>query len=356
MLPDSAIGKRAKCKKCGAVFTVEAPEEEGPIPIADEPFPLAGDLDSAIARGEAPPTSPPTGFDGAAVPPAPAVDMSKIGEAYKPPGRSYWQNLFWTFLFPASPGNLVTFIALWFALTFLPLFGALLPCAGFILAFILQIIVLGMYCAVRFSIIESAAGGDEDLPGLTFNDGIWEDILLPMFRWIGSWLVVQLPALLYYFYGYWTTGGTLDLWDVIGALVDGLTGMIGAGDSDPALVVLAYAGLFLWPMVVLCVALGGFDSLKRLDLIFVTIGKTFPIYLLTVGLVFGTELLGGYIHAQVAGKIAPTPSGGFAGIITTGLAILAVGNFIMIYFEIVAMRAIGLYYHHFKHRFAWDWG
>jgi hypothetical protein len=342
LLPDSAIGKRARCKKCGAVFTIEVQEEEGPIPIADEPFPLVDDLDSAIARGEA----PTTGSSGAMVPPAPAVDMSKIGESYKPAGRSYWQNLFWTFLFPTSPGNLVTFIALWFSLTVLPV----LPFVGFIL----HILVLGMYCAVRFNIIETAAAGEEDLPGLTFNEGFWDDVFLPLFRWIGSWLVVQLPAVLYLIYA--TTSGSLDMWDVIGALALGLTGMIDVGGSASVLVALVYCGLFLWPMVALCVALGGFDSLKRMDLIFVTIGRSLPIYLLTVGLVFGTVFLAEYIHEQIAMGIAPNPPAGFAGMLTTGLAIKAVGNLVAVYFEIVSMRVIGLYYHHFKHRFAWDWG
>ena len=27
-----------------------------------------------------------------------------------------------------------------------------------------------------------------------------------------------------------------------------------------------------------------------------------------------------------------------------------------LYLDVVAMRSIGLYYHHFKGRFAWDWG
>ena len=40
-------------------------------------------------------------------------------------------------------------------------------------------------------------------------------------------------------------------------------------------------------------------------------------------------------------------SGGIASLLVVGISL---------YFEIVAMRVIGLYYHHFKHRFAWDWG
>ena len=33
-----------------------------------------------------------------------------------------------------------------------------------------------------------------------------------------------------------------------------------------------------------------------------------------------------------------------------------IGTGIAVYFEIVAMQVIGLYYHHFKDRFAWSWG
>ena len=39
---------------------------------------------------------------------------------------------------------------------------------------------------------------------------------------------------------------------------------------------------------------------------------------------------------------------------TSVLGILGVG--VMLYLEIIAMRAIGLYYFHFKRSFGWDWG
>ena len=41
----------------------------------------------------------------------------------------------------------------------------------------------------------------------------------------------------------------------------------------------------------------------------------------------------------------------------SGLLLLPVALVLVeVYVQIVAMRAIGLYYHHFKQRFAWSWG
>ena len=34
--PESSIGKRAKCKKCGTVFVLEPDDDEGTIPLADD--------------------------------------------------------------------------------------------------------------------------------------------------------------------------------------------------------------------------------------------------------------------------------------------------------------------------------
>ena len=41
-VPDESLGKQAKCKQCGAVFTLTQ-EDDGPIPLAD-------DLDDAVRQ------------------------------------------------------------------------------------------------------------------------------------------------------------------------------------------------------------------------------------------------------------------------------------------------------------------
>jgi len=46
---DDAVGKRAKCKKCGTVFTIKADEEDGVIPFAAEPD-MMGEIAAAAKR------------------------------------------------------------------------------------------------------------------------------------------------------------------------------------------------------------------------------------------------------------------------------------------------------------------
>ena len=53
----------------------------------------------------------------------------------------------------------------------------------------------------------------------------------------------------------------------------------------------------------------------------------------------------------VLSKAPPSLGGLLTG--TFMLTVLLTG--IGVYFDIVLMRLIGLYYHHFKHRFAWSW-
>ncbi len=106
-------------------------------------------------------------------------------------------------------------------------------------------------------------------------------------------------------------------------------------------------GMFFWPIVLLCVALGGFSTLRRMDLIVQTVFRTLPAYLITVAMVFGTEAL----------KQALARTGTGIGAIAGGVLLLSfLSTGIAIYFEIIAVQLIGLYYHHFKDRFAWSWG
>ena len=132
--PESAVGKHGKCKKCGAVFTLE-PDEEGPIPLADEPgiadeFAAAAErAKAAAAAGPAPPTTPP-GF----VPPPVVIERAEQPES----GNlgSYFSALLSTFMFVTRPHNLVVFIIVWpilclqkILLPAAPLIGMLLPLA-----------------------------------------------------------------------------------------------------------------------------------------------------------------------------------------------------------------------------------
>lgn len=341
---DSAVGRKARCKKCGRVFTITPDEADGTIPLAaDEPFGV--DLAAAVEQSQAlkgeasygvspDPASPPTSLET-----APSLTMPLGVEPT--PSRGYSGSLLWTFLFPTSLHNLMTFCVMWGLLCVSAL---LLGGPGFmgmvgLLLLLGRFVIFGWYCAFRFETIAQAAAGEDDLPTLTFSEGWYDDIAAPLFKWFGSWAVVFIPAIVSLILIGMTTQLTPS--DLVNQLVGGVGGILqGAGPELFIFVVLACLALLLWPMVVLCVGLGGFETLWRLDLIVVTIVRTLPVYLLTVAIVFGSTMLSGMIAASTG--------------VSTITTVLVIG--VSLYCELVSMRAIGLYYHHFKHRFAWDWG
>jgi len=171
---------------------------------------------------------------------------------------------------------------------------------------------------------------------LSFEGGVWDGIIIPFLRWVGTWVIVFVPVFVLM---------TVMAVAPISAIMGGVTGIITASGLAKTLLLLVVAGLCLWPMVVLCVSLGGFEALVRVDLIASTVVKTLPMYLLTVGIVLGTQFVD-YLWQTDAGAVGMN--------ITSVRGILGVG--VMLYLEIIAMRAIGLYYFHFKRSFGWDWG
>ena len=342
--PDSAIGKKAKCKKCSAVFRLEE-EEAGPIALAGEVkdtegahapplgmfVPTAHEFESAPALSlppsapqvEGAPTSPPL-----VAPPTPA--------------RGYGHSILWAVLFPTAPRSLMIFAAVWVIVAFV---GAI-PLIGWVVMF--------WYAAFQFAVIESGAAGEEDLPGATFGSDIIAGLVVPFFKWIGSWALVMLPTVIYVFVQARPGSGTTNA--VFAALLSGTGGLVKAFGADPTLFVLFGAGLFIWPMVILCIALGDFGALLRVDLVIVTLIKSFPAYAATIVIVVGATAAAVFLDDAISAGFAPAPGAGLGGTIGSAVVmyVLAVGA--QIYCDIVMLRAIGLYYHHFKHRFAWSWG
>ena len=192
---ESAIGKRARCEKCGTIITLQPEENALPVPLADEPDRL-GDLATSAEQGDAAPTVPeePPPVSMAYLPSADSVGrLGKvvIEEAERP--TSYARSLVSTFLFPTSGGNLVTFMIVAGMLFISNTLLRAMPGLGTIG----QLIILGWYSAFRFSVIVDAAAGDKDLPGMIIEGG-FEGILLPFLKWLGSWGVVLLPAFVYF--------------------------------------------------------------------------------------------------------------------------------------------------------------
>ena len=331
--PESAIGKRSKCKQCGAVFTL-VDDEAGVIPVAED----IGASPDAVPGESVRPLSPTQGEIFA--PTGSPASISSVGrgaeqvtgDALKP---TFSTDVLWTFLFPSSPGNLITFLAIWVVMLIMPI----VPLGLRAFSLLVWILINGWYTAFLFAVLQSAAAGEEELPSPTFSRDLVDDLVYPLFQWIGSWVVVYIPACAYLLLA--CLGGNVDPFDALQMVVGGIERVFQQGGGQPpAFSILVCIGAFFWPMIILCIALGGFETVYRLDLIVSTIIRTFPVYVATLLLMFGAALLERTLTASTAGL-------SMRFVISIGLTV---------YFDIVLMRLIGLYYHHFKDRFAWSWG
>ena len=345
--PDTSLGKHAKCKKCGETFVLRDEEEQGVLALTPE------DPSIAPVRAESGVPGPQQGQVFLPHEPTLAIGPGSLSSKPSPrmedAPRSYWSNVLWSFLFPAEPASLITFMIIWFVMSLAPLLSRL-----FGMGFLLSLLINGWFAAFRFDVIQSAAAGERDLPQLSSSGDMFWDSLASAFRWIGSWAVVMLPATAYLFLLYYQ--GQATLMDVIVTLSSGVANMLQFASGDLIIfTALVCMGLFFWPIVVLCVALGGFETLFRVDLIVLTVFKTFPTYLLTLALMFGAialqQVLLGAAETGVLGG-----STGFGGVaVGNSLLFLVLKAGLESYLSIVLMRLIGLYYYHGKDRFAWSW-
>jgi hypothetical protein len=267
--------------------------------------------------------------------------------------RRYSSDVLWSFLFPTALGNMLMFLGLWAVFCFAQAAASPMRFIYFICWFIL----FGWYAAYRFDILESAAAGDEDLPSPMATRDLAADLVAPLLGWIGSWLVVMIPAGLYI--AYLVDKGTLGVPDIGNILMGGLRGVLGGSTwGHPVLTTFIVLGLVAWPMVVLCIAVGGFPTLYRLDLILKTVVQTMPGYVTTillVALTLGLETVahvGGLPWAAPRWRPPGAPVPVAAGF-SMKWFVLSVG--LHVYMDIVRMRLIGLYYYHNKRNFAWSW-
>lgn len=348
----SAVGKRAKCKKCGAVFTLEVPEEKGVIPFASEPD-LGEEVAEAARRVQAMPKQGevfrPPGSPAAAVLTTPGGQLiapraapASVGVT----GRSFASDVLWTFLFPSKPGNLIAWIGICIVMGLAPMAGCV-P----ILGLLAQLLIAGWFAAFRFEVVASAAGGDDDLPDVQVSPDALADLTAAFFKWLGTWLIVLAPAYVYAIV-HWNLGNISGV-ELFALIFGGVAGMIQTGTVYlQTFTILAVAGMFFWPMVVLCVALDSFGCLIRLDLIALTIARTFPAYLPTIALMMGAAFGQRALMEAVGGQIT---FGGLGALAASVVGLYVVSVLLEVYLEIVLMRLIGLYYFHFKSKFAWSW-
>lgn len=321
---DEAAGKRMRCKECGETITIPEPESDHDDDDFSKLLEDAVELESkskSIPRVVRKPMVKAEKYQG-----------DEDGPVTRKKTNNYVQDLKETFLFLLDPANLFTFVFIWILLCLRDL---VLPYGGRF-GFFGYIIILGWYSNYRFSVIYEATSGRKELPELSPEEGYF----IPMLKWAGTWLLVHLPAYLYlgfaiyFFVEDMAEGGIPNL--IPQELADFLP-LFHLG----MFVFLYCAGLFFWPILALCVAVGGFETVFRIDLMIVTIFRSMSAYFFTAGAIFITAVV------QIFTTITALQLGVVGIMFMMG---------IILYLEIVALRMIGLYYHHFKKRFAWHWG
>jgi len=330
-LPEGTEGRKAKCRRCGRVFRV--PGE--PLPVA----PADGETRGTREAGKAPAGVPglESREDSACpVPPPPGASAyglgwpAGMGSGDESPvtRRSFGRDLLWSLVLFLEPANLMMLLVIW-------VLHALLPVLSFAGCFgaIGQVIVYGWLSSYWFKVIHEAAGGEDDLPTLELAEGVIDDVVYPLLKYLAATLLAWAPGLAV------------------------LIGVSAVRNVDPEVLLMAPTGpvllafavsLFVWPMVLLVVGIGGVGAAMRVDLLSITIARTLLPYLAICGLV------GGAFAVQVYGDelLAWTSGGGRPNFwLACGL-----GGLLQAYTGIVSMRVVGLYYHHFKKRFAWSWG
>ena len=328
-LPDEAVGKKARCQKCRTIFEVEAdpapPEDDGTFALADDlEDSAAGEAraDRRDALAAAPNTE--------AFIPARAEHLAAIPTV----GRTFFESILWTLQFPTDAHNLVVFLGTW---VLLAMGFAAAAFAGWVLKYVALFLVYGYYCAFCFSVLTDTASGDERLPSVELND--WKNEFAgALAKWVGTWAIAFLPAVVWVLVlaSEHRAGFLADLrpWPRLDVLL--------TYSAQPVVAGLTWFAVFTWPMVALCVAIGGFSTVLRPDLLAVTIIRTLPMYALVVALVLGSVFAPSIVTKLISGA--------------SPLAAWVAAQGIELYFWIIAMKAIGLYYHHGKRRFAWDWG
>ncbi|MGQ9651084.1 MAG: hypothetical protein ACUVXJ_13320 [Phycisphaerae bacterium] len=371
-MPVSAAGRKARCQACGAIFTVPGPDDDPddrPIPLeggTPEPSgspgqePSVGGWLADFAREEkrAGSNKPVViesinsrrltkklGHEQAAREQArtsiPRIsgrlphEEARFHDAERSgiitPEVPFWEDLLKSFLFPLDASNLVTYLILGIA----PFVCWWIPMAGPFLVLVLQLYI----AAFCMEVIRETAAGEDRLPEtLWMSSAI--DLLSPLFQFLGATALAMLPAAIYVLVTI-KPGSSLEmiLWHFIRA------------PQMPAVQILAAAGLLFWPIIVLAVAIGGSFSGLWPHIVVRTVLCAPAPYLAMCGTlliaaviwILPSTPLFDNLYIKAAQLLGPR------GL----LAIHLPRDLISLYGMIVAMRTIGLYYRHFKHKFPW---
>lgn len=376
---DAAAGKMVRCKSCGEVFTVSAAAKPsiGADGDGDEPVDFGLGPPPASAAGASSSDSHDSGADDSGIipieerpedklrakrararvadpridPPASAAvpdaaqtatvggdrATARLDRLLTNPDldkqRTYWRDVGYAFSFVRNPTNLAGWAMLAMVLFFLE------NVPGILFIFIVKLIFIGMIYGFYMEIIRCAANGELDLPMIPMWENLIESLVIPIAQFVGTQVILILPAVLTFFYLRSEGRAGADLYTIP--------------------IILGAVGLFFWPVFLLAVSLGGLSVLARMDLIVRTVFSAPVPYLVTWAMVMGVTYLS-VVGLEVAGASDADGVGGMISQVREPAAVSlgrsAARAVVESYVEIVTMFLIGLYYRHFKHRFPWTGG
>jgi hypothetical protein len=363
-------GKKARCRACGAVFTVPAPDydpDAQPIPLegsdapapqtpAEEPETGGWLADFAREEKRTGDDKPVMMIDFARKPlseedPEKAAqerartaipritgrlphEEAGVHDAERSgvvgPERPFWQDLLQSFLFLAEPSSLVTYLILAVA-AFVAYF---VPLASLFFTLVVNLYIAAFYMAV----VRDTAAGDDRLPETVWMTGVF-DLVWPLVHFLGVTALAMLPATIYVLSNAGGHAGMDFIWYVIRA------------PQIPAVQGLTVLGLFFWPVMILAVAIGGsFRGLWPHVVVRTALCAPLP-YLAMCAMVLIAATLWYLPYSSQVASLSEKLSQQFGNRVIATQRLL--GDLISLYAGIVAMRSIGLFYRHYKHKFPW---
>ncbi|MBN2560040.1 MAG: hypothetical protein JXQ75_03825 [Phycisphaerae bacterium] len=240
--------------------------------------------------------------------------------------EGFWADAFASFSYPFTCGsNAAMFLVIsLIALLYIPL--GMVGRFGIVGHFV----VTGWLCALYLSVVHDTASGSNDLPGIKVENGVVDGLLIPAVRYLGAFGVPMAPA------AFLSIALSFNL-------VPGWLGSLSP--------ILWIVGAFFIPLSLLLFSFDAVNAILRIDLVFRTIARTLIPYLtmwimlLIVGIAYAISISPSFLaKIGLQSLIPPLPSLGVGGEM--------VFIILKVYLTVVAMRIVGLYYLHFRKRFA----
>lgn len=270
---------------------------------------------------------------------ASAKPRGALADATSGPRRGFWLDAAHAYAYPfASIGNGITAVILmivgvvrllvYHGPGLLP--GGRLVIYGWVCWWGLRIMLYGWMASVYLRIVSETAAGNDDLPGIELSGSWLDDILYPALTYFLTFVLAMVPNIAYYI-------------------------LVLSGILDPNTVLLTtwtLIGIFLWPMFMLLFALGVWRMIFRPDLILMTVAQSFPAYAAVWGaLLISSSLMVGQMVEDVFLQFGVDPFAYLPDMFQSFWGGMGL-EVIYVYLTIVSMRIIGLYYLHFKRKFA----